>query len=275
MTLYARPRSLVQALDLLSGSPRRLLAGGTDIYPGVPAQLPGAVLDLTALPELRGIKPGDGLRIGAATTWSEIAEARLPVALRALQDAARQVGGRQIQNAGTLGGNLCNASPAADGVPPLLVLGAEVELAGAGGSRRLALSDFITGPRKTALRADEILVAVHLPAAALTGKSAFAKLGARSHLVISIAMAAARLVMDGGRIVDCSLALGACSPVAMRLPMVESALIGATAHEVAGRLQNVDLASVISPISDIRATADYRLKAAKELVRQAVTEAMA
>ncbi len=115
---YCRPDTLDAALAFLAGG-ARVLAGGTDIYPAAGARLTGPVLDLTGVAGLRGIVAGQGLRIGACATWSDIAEADLPPALRALQQAAGAVGGRQIQNAGTIGGNLCNASPAADGVPPL------------------------------------------------------------------------------------------------------------------------------------------------------------
>ena len=140
--------------------------------------------------------PG-GLRIAACTTWSEIRDAALPPACDALRAAAAEVGGRQIQNAGTIGGNLCNASPAADGVPPLLALDAAVELASAAGTRRLPLAAFLLGPRRTDRRPGEILTAVLLPEAALAGRSVFLKLGARRHLVISIAMVAVRLDVAG------------------------------------------------------------------------------
>ncbi len=166
---YLRPSSLDAALQALAAGARPL-AGGTDVYPGAGAQVAGPVVDLTAVPNLRGVTQTDtGLRIGACTTWTDLAEATLPQACRALQQAARQVGGRQIQNVGTLGGNLCNASPAADGVPPLLALGAEVELVSADGTRRLPLHDVILGPRQTALRPGELLTAVHVPARALPG----------------------------------------------------------------------------------------------------------
>ncbi|TAG09466.1 MAG: xanthine dehydrogenase family protein subunit M, partial [Rhodobacterales bacterium] len=204
---YARPDSLPQALRLLAGGGWRVLAGGTDLYPGAGATLAGPVMDLTGVAGLAGISSdGQGLRIGAATSWATLAEATLPAALLALQQAARQVGGRQVQVAGTLGGNLCNASPAADGVPPLLVLGAEVELASATGTRRLPLQRFLCGPRQTDLRPGEVMTAVLIPARGLQGRSAFEKLGARRHLVISIAMVAARLVVADGRLVDVAIA---------------------------------------------------------------------
>ena len=235
----------------------------------------GPVLDVTAVPGFSTIAMGKGLRIGAAVSWSSISEARLPPALRALQQAARQIGGRQVQNAGTIGGNLCNASPAADGVPPLLALDAEVELVSEAGLRRLALQDFLLGPRRTALREGEVLAAVLVPEAALLGQSGFVKLGARSHLVISIAMAAVRLVVTGDIIVRAAVAVGACSPVAQRLPAVEAALIGAGVGEAVERVRAGDVQAALSPIDDVRATAAYRREAAVELVRRAVAEAVA
>lgn len=274
MTLYARPLSLTEALALLARERRQVLAGGTDIYPATPGrEIAGPVLDIALLPELRGIAADDaGLRIGACTTWAEIARADLPPGLRALQQAALEVGGRQIQNAGTIGGNLCNASPAADGVPPLLAVGAEVELASVRGRRRVALGDFITGPRQTVRAADEVLVAVHVPAAGLAGASRFLKLGARAYLVISIAMVAVRLEMAQGRVRQAALAVGSCSAVARRLPGVEAALIGATAGDAALRIGDAAVAAALAPLDDLRATATYRAGAAAELLRRAVGE---
>lgn len=269
MPSYARPSRLQDALGLLAGGGSVVLAGGTDLYPGAGVALAGDLVDLGGVAELRGIS-GDGQRIGAATTWSEIAEAALPPALRALQQAAVQVGGRQIQNMGTIGGNLCNASPAADGVPPLLVLGAEVELAHATGRRRLPLAGFLPGIRQTGLRPGEIVVAIWLPEAGLRGVSAFRKLGARAYLVISIAMVAVRIVVEAGRVVEAAVAVGACSPVARRLEGVEQALIGAPVSGLAARVLAADVAAGLSPIDDIRATAGYRAEAACELLRRAV-----
>jgi CO/xanthine dehydrogenase FAD-binding subunit len=233
------------------------------------------VLDLTGIAGLCGVTLGQDLRIGAATSWADIASASLPPALLALQQAARVVGGRQVQVAGTLGGNLCNASPAADGVPALLVLDAEVELQSLAGPRRMALAEFLLGPRRTALQQGEVLSAVIVPRSALAGQSAFVKLGARSHLVISIAMAAARIVVDGNRVAAAAVAVGACSAVARRLPALEAALIGVPAAEAAQRVRAAEVEAVLSPIDDVRATASYRAVAAVELVRRAVAEALA
>jgi len=277
MGRYARPGTLTEALDLMAQGGRRLLAGGTDLYPGSGPTLSGDILDLTGVDRFTGLEPAadSGLRIGACTTWSQIADADLPPALDALRVAARQVGGRQIQNVGTIGGNLCNASPAADGVPPLLAADARVELVSPRGIRDLPLAEFIIGPRQTALRPDEALAAVLIPGAALTGRSAFVKLGARAYLVISIAMVAARIVTEAGRVREAAIAVGACSAVARRLPVVEAGLKGASASEIADRIDPAEVAAALAPIDDVRATAAYRAGAAAELVHRAVNEALA
>jgi CO/xanthine dehydrogenase FAD-binding subunit len=272
---FARPASLPAALEILGAGGWRLLAGGTDLYPGAGSRLQGPVLDLTGIAELSGISGTGELRIGAATSWATIGAARLPPALHALQQAARVVGGRQVQVAGTIGGNLCNASPAADGVPPLLVLEAEVELVSLSGSRRLRLAEFLLGPRRTALLPGELMAAVIIPERALPGRSAFVKLGARSHLVISIAMVAARLEVEAGRVAGAALAVGSCSVVAVRLPVVEAALAGAPVEGALDQIRTADVAAALAPIDDVRATAGYRADAAAELVRRAVAEALA
>lgn len=264
---YLRPATLQEALAGLAGG-ARVLAGGTDLYPGAGARLSGPVVDLTALPGFRGItQHPQGLRIAACTTWTEVAEAALPPACAALQQAARQVGARQIQNAATVGGNLCNASPAADGVPPLLALDASVELLSARGMRVLRLEEFLLGPRRTALQPGEVLAAVTIPPPA--GRSVFLKLGARAHLVISIAMVAVRLETKGDRITAAAVAVGACSAVARRLTEVEQALAGPLAG-ASGRVDPAAVAAALSPIDDVRATAAYRARAAAELIRRGV-----
>jgi len=269
MAEYLRPDSLSEALTALS-RPHTVLAGGTDFYPArVGRAIDDDVLDITAIASLRGILSTQaGWRLGATTSWSELLEADLPPLFDGLKQAAREVGGRQIQNAGTLAGNLCNASPAADGVPPLLALEAEVELAGPSGTRRLPLASFITGNRRTALGPGELMVAIHVAKPAHDARSAFLKLGARRYLVISIAMAAATLEIDGGRIAVARVAVGACSAVARRLPALEAALIGAPVDQRLGnRIDKAQLAP-LSPIDDVRGSAAYRLDAVVTLLRR-------
>ena len=265
---YLRPTSLDEALQALA-RPWTVLAGGTDFYPArVGRAIDEHVLDIGGIADLRGIAAEPhGWRLGATTTWSELRDAVLPPLFDGLKQAAREVGGRQIQNAGTIAGNLCNASPAADGVPPLLALDAEVELAGRAGTRRLPLSSFVTGNRRTVLAPGELLVAIHVPRPARDARSAFLKLGARRYLVISIAMAAATLEIEDGRVRAARIAVGACSAVAQRLPALEAALAGAAIDSLAERIEPSQLAP-LSPIDDVRGSAGYRLDAAVTLLRR-------
>ncbi|MDF2234701.1 FAD binding domain-containing protein [Albimonas sp. CAU 1670] len=272
---YERPVDLARALALRAEGGRTVLAGGTDLLAATEArELRGPVLDVTAVAEMQGVTLSDaGLRLGGAASWTAVAKAPLPAACAGLQAAARVVGSAQIQNRGTVAGNLCNASPAADSVPPLLTLDAEVELASLRGSRRLPLSAFLKGPRRTALAADELLVAVHVPAAALAGQGAFEKLGARAHLVISIGMAAARVVVAQGRVVSVALAVGSCSPVAVRLGAAEAALVDLAPEALPAALEAELVAAALAPIDDVRADAGYRRAAAPELARRALAAA--
>jgi CO/xanthine dehydrogenase FAD-binding subunit len=269
---YHRPATLESALDCLASQGPVVLAGATDLYPvAVGTRMRTPVLDISGIAGLRGIETGaDWIRIGACTTWAEIRDARLTPAFDALRAAAAEVGGVQIQNAGTIAGNLCNASPAADGVPPLMVLDAEVEIAGPGGRRRLPLADFLTGARHTALRPDELVVAILVPRHAVAGRSVFRKLGARRHLVISIAMVAVRLEIEAEYVRHAALAVGACGPVARRLPAVEARLADAPADAgLPERILTADVAAALDPIDDLRASAAYRVEAAVLLLRRA------
>lgn len=274
MSGYARPSRLREALQALARAPHPVLAGGTDFYPALVARnLPAAVLDVTGLPELRGIAlHGAQWRLGAATTWTEVLEAKLPPQFDGLKRAAREVGGVQIQNAGTLAGNLCNASPAADGVPALLALDASVELASASGKRRLALREFLLGPRKTALAPGELMTAVLVPKAKAAAASHFLKLGARKYLVISIAMASAVIEHKAGKVTAARIAVGACSPVAQRLRALEAELRGKRFGPSMADWVNAGQFAPLAPIDDVRAGALYRRGAALELVRRLLRE---
>jgi CO/xanthine dehydrogenase FAD-binding subunit len=270
--MYARPSDLDDALGLLAEGGARVMAGATDIFPGAgESPLRGDYVDVTNIAALRGVRlEGDAVRIGATTTWSDIVAADLPPAFDALKIAARDVGAAQIQNRGTIAGNLCNASPAADGVSPLLILDAEVELASRRGTRRIALDAFITGARSTLRAPDEVMTAVVTPLPARTMRSAFFKLGARRYLVISIVIVAVALDVVEGIVRDARIAIGACSVVAQRIREAERRLIGAPARPGLGRsIQAQDLAG-LSPIDDVRATADYRRDAALTLLRRAI-----
>lgn len=279
---YSSADTLPEALQLLGEGNVRIVAGGTDFFPMLgDRQAPPKVLDVSFLAELRGIRqaesgPEAGWTIGATTTWTEIANADLPPAFDGLKDAARQVGSIQIQNAGTIAGNLCNASPAADGVAPLLTLGATVELRALGRVRHVALSDFITGVRRIDLRPDELVYAIHIPPLPASATGRFLKLGSRKYLVISIAMVSVLVSLDdAGRIEMARVAVGSCSGVATRLGALEGALIGLTAGDLAGQpdiwTRHLD---PLSPIGDVRGSAEYRQEAAAELCKRAVLGVM-
>jgi CO/xanthine dehydrogenase FAD-binding subunit len=272
---YAKPTNLSDALTLLGEAQWRVLAGGTDFYPALGAKpLQENVLDINGLGELRGIAETDGhIVIGARTTWTDIVKADLPPAFDALREAAREVGSVQIQNTATVAGNLCNASPAADGVPPLLILDADVELRSLGGTRHLPLTDFILGNRLTALQAGEIVTAIRIPKSSAAGPSNFQKLGARRYLVISIAMAAARIIVEDGVVSDAAIAVGSCSAVAKRLSEVEAALHGLPVGPQLAQAIGGARFSELAPIDDVRGTAEYRLDAAREIVSRAVMAA--
>jgi CO/xanthine dehydrogenase FAD-binding subunit len=274
LPVYLRPTSQSEALAALAQRKLTVLAGGTDYYPSkVGKALVDDMLDITAIAGLRGVSDeGSHWRIGATTTWGELAEKRLPPMFDGLRAAAREVGGVQIQNAGTIAGNLCNASPAADGVPPLLALDARVELADAAASTSMALADFLCGNRKTLLRADQLLTAVLVPKPAHAARSCFLKLGAREYLVVSIAMAAATLEIDAGRVRVARVAVGACSPVAQRLPLLEAALLDQPCDAHLGECATAEHLSPLAPIDDVRASRAYRLDAGLSLVRRVLNQ---
>jgi xanthine dehydrogenase small subunit len=261
-----QPRTLHDALTMLRDEgPLLPIAGCTDVYVTLEfgTQPARRYLNLWGLPELRGISlHGDTLRIGALTTHTEIRRsaevaARLPI----LQAAAREVGGAQIQNRGTLGGNIANASPAGDTLPVLAVAEAVVVLRSLEGERRVPFADFFTGYRATVLGPDELIAAVEIPPVART--QWFRKVGTRAAQAIS------KVVMAAVWAERPRVALGSVAPTVVRLPRTE-------AHLAAGgsiaEAQEVLLAE-IAPIDDVRSTAEYRRRVAANLLAQWWTEA--
>jgi N-methylhydantoinase B len=273
MIAYHRPRSLDEALAIRAAQDVAVIAGATDIYPSYTARRAWGdpthkdVLDITAISGLDAIEEAaDGWRIGCLVTWTKLLRTTLPPLFDGLKAAAREIGGVQVQNRGTIVGNLITASPAGDGIPNLLVLDARIEITGPAGVRFTTVGAFLTGYRATALRADEIVTAIHVPCMP-AAFSAFRKLGARRYLVISAVMAAVVMAADAtGRIADARIAVGACAPVAQRLPLLEASLTGVALTEAA-RLPAVRHLEPLAPISDIRASARYRRDAALVLVR--------
>jgi CO/xanthine dehydrogenase FAD-binding subunit len=273
MARYFRPTDLDEALANLRGGGVTVLAGGTDFYPArVGRPLDEDMLDITAIEGLRAITGDEaGYRIGALTTWTDLRDADLPPWFDGLKQAAREIGGVQVQNAATIVGNICNASPAADGVPPLLTLDAVVELARHGATRRVPLGQFITGNRATLCGADELVTGLSIPPPAHPARAVFAKLGGRRYLVISIVMVAALIEIDDtGRVAAARVAIGACAATALRLPALEDALCGLAAGPgLAAAVTPAHLAP-LSPIDDMRGAAGYRRDAALTLTRRAL-----
>jgi CO/xanthine dehydrogenase FAD-binding subunit len=277
MVAYYQPKTLDHALQLLGRTQGlKILAGGTDIYPAKATRAGWGhtahadVLDISRIRFHRGVEiRADHWSISALTTWTDIVRADLPPVFDGLKAAAREVGGVQIQNRGTLVGNICTASPAADGMPALLTLDADVELESHEGTRHMPLSQFVTGYRQTALAPNEMVIGLRIPKQ--SGAGYFHKLGARRYLVISIAMVAAIFdVAADGTVQSARLAVGACSAVAQRLAELEVALVG---QPLSSAVVMPEHLAHLQPIDDVRATAAYRQAAALQLVRDVIDRA--
>ena len=273
--MYYRPENINDAITTLSKGELTIAAGCTDLFPKTQEDSLGRnILDISAIKSLKSITiEKEFRRIGSGVTWTDLESEELPNCYEMLKECSLQVGSRQIQNLGTIGGNLCNASPAADGVPCLLSLDASVELISTNGKRILKLDDFIKGSRNTELKKNEILSAILIPEKAERGHSSFVKLGARKYLVISIAMVACKINLDGDIISDIAISIGSCSAVARRLGELENTLIGKNVNsDLTQDIYNFDYKNHISPINDIRGTDAYRLEVAKVLVKKSIID---
>lgn len=269
-----RASTLDEAIRLRAAHPEAMvLAGGTDVMVFLESGAihPPGFLDLWACRELRGIA-ADGRRIGALSTWTDVA--RHPALPAALRECARTVGAVQIQNRGTVGGNIANASPAGDSLPLWLVLDATFVLAGPTGERRVAASDFWSGYRRTALGPDELLVAVELPERSFTPGGAdrlhYRKVGTRLAQAISKVVLGARIRVEGGIITEARVALGSVAPTPIRALHLERALTGRAIDPEAA----VQVLADIHPIDDVRSTAPYRRRVSERIVRAWLTAEM-
>jgi xanthine dehydrogenase small subunit len=271
-----RPRTLEEAIEILAQRPDeiRLLAGGTDIL--VQAKdgklSRGMLFDVTAIEELRGIEErGDDLWIGAATTHTEMmASALVARVAPALPAACAVVGGPQIRNRGTLGGNLANASPAADTVPPLYAADAVVEVVSVSSRRDVPIDRFFTGPRRSVLARDELIVGVRIPRRAGV-RGAFLRLGQRRAQAISKVSVAVGIAFRDGRPEWVRVALGAVAPTVVRAPRAEQVLLAGGPDAL--RQAREIVMEEIAPIDDLRSTRDYRRQMAGILLERAVRKA--
>jgi CO/xanthine dehydrogenase FAD-binding subunit len=273
------PRSLADAYRLLTdgGAAWRPVAGGTDLLVQITGELgppPERVLDIWALDELRGINlEGDELVIGALTTYTELRRSALiGELLPALAEASATIGAAQIQNRGTVGGNLVNASPAGDTLPIWLATDSLVVLGSAGGERSVAVLDFFTRYRETARRDDELVLRVRIPLLPRRHVR-FRKVGTRRAQAISkVVMALSWLTGEDGAWLETRLALGSIAATPVRAPATEAALDGK--HPVAATADDAvaALEGEISPIDDVRSTAEYRKMVAGRVLRRLIRE---
>jgi carbon-monoxide dehydrogenase medium subunit len=276
---YYEPRSLKEVLELLDryGDQARILAGGTDLLVKMKARLvePRVVINVKKIDGLRYIvEDGEQVRIGALTRLRDVENSELVKKyIPALHDAVKSMGSIQIRNMATIGGNLCNASPAADTAPPLLVHNAKVVLSSVGGDRVLPLAEFFKGPGLTMLKPNELLREI-IVEKSIAGSSAFKKVS-RVAVDLAIASAAVYVEVEDGFIRNARIALGSVAPKPLRAVKTESLLRGLRidSREVLNALKTID--EEISPITDVRSTAEYRRYASKVLVLDALEVAYA
>ena len=274
------PDTWEQALAMKAAQPDAIpIAGGTDLMVALnfDRARPQAILDLTRVAELRDWGTDDGrLRVGAGVTYTRLIE-ELGDRLPGLALAARTVGSPQIRNRGTVGGNLGTASPAGDGLPPLYVSDAEVELASATGTRRLPVAEFVTGPKRQAARDDELIAAFHLPAA--TGAQQFAKIGTRNAMVIAVCSLSLAVWPERRAVCAC---IGSAGPTPIRAGEAEAFIAGVLDEEGLweGRRPMADaalerfgalVAAAAAPIDDVRGSAAYRRHALGVLAQRTLT----
>lgn len=269
MTSYLRPRTLEEAAVARAAYPDwMVLAGGTDLMVNANHRAePAGILDLWRLADLGFIRvEGEAIVIGAGTTWHEVE--RHPAIrdkLRPLAFAAREIGALQIQSRGTVGGNVGTSSPVGDSLPVLLALDATIEVASVTGRRTISYATYCTGYRKTALAADELIVAAHIPLPSPATRTTWRKVGTRRAQSISKVMGAAAITLDGDTVTSARVALGAVADRPIRIAAVEAAVVGQPLAKAADAARAA-MRGAIKPIDDVRSTAAYRRDVAENLV---------
>lgn len=270
---YIRPKSVEEAVTHLATKANALpIAGGTDLMPQLHAQKAkiDVLVDISAIPELIEIHlVGDRLSIGACVTFTQIIQSSTISRFASLLiDASNQIGAKQIQNMGTVGGNLVTASPAGDIIPCLFVLNAEVRLVSPGSNREVPIADFFLGSGKTALHPGELISQVSFARLESHTGSAFEKYGLRQALAVSVISAAGAITIQEGRIAKAAIALGAVAPTVVRSHSAEDFLVGQEPCQElfaeAGSLARND----VQPISDLRGSAIFRRHLVKPVVSQ-------
>jgi xanthine dehydrogenase FAD-binding subunit len=280
---YAAPTSLSEATALLAGAngSARILSGGTDLIVQLRENLRSAdlVVDVKRIPELMALSYSrkQGLRLGASVPCNRIyGNAEVSAAYPALADAARIVGGWQIQTRASVGGNLCNSSPAGDTIAPLIALRATCVIAGTSGTRELPVESFCTAPGKNALKKGEILVSITFPPRAESDGSAYKRFIPRNEMDIAVVGAAAwvRLNASGDTIEEARIALGAVAPTAGLAAEASVWLAGKSVTDEAFAKAGELAKRIASPISDMRGTAEFRLHLVGVLTRRTLAKAV-
>jgi carbon-monoxide dehydrogenase medium subunit len=274
---YHQPESLADAVDLAArfGGEASFLAGGTDLIVQIERGrvAPRHVIGLGRVPGLAGIEVNGRITLGARVTHRAIEQTpALAGSLRCLVEGAEVIGGHQVRNVATIGGNLVNASPAADLVPCLLALDGVVTLVGPGGEREVPIERFLLGPNRTARRPDELVTRVDLPALPPRAATAFLKAGRRRAMEISVVCVAARLDLDATleRCLEARVVLGAVAPTAVRAHAAERLLEGQPVGGEAFRRAAEAAQEACRPIDDVRASAGFRQHLVGVLVRRAL-----
>ena len=272
---YKSPNTIEEATALLAAANgnARILAGGTDLLVQIRGGFadPELIVDVKNIPELRAITSGsDGIQIGAAVSGAELGEHPLVSKVwPGVVEATELIGSTQIQGRASLGGNLCNASPAADTVPALVAAGATCRVAGAKGERTVPVEDITTGPGSTSLGNDEFVVDFNLPARPDHSGDAYLRFIPRTEMDIAVAGCGVSLTLDGSQCVQARVAIGAVAPTALLVPEAAQALVGSQLDEAALLAAGEACTSASSPISDKRGTAEYRRKVVAVLCRRA------
>jgi carbon-monoxide dehydrogenase medium subunit len=272
---YEAPESLDQAVALLAGATgqAKVLAGGTDLLVQMRADMiePSLIVDVKRIKEMRTIVAEDGgFRVGAAVSGAELGEHEgMCKAWPGVVEALELVGSTQIQGRASLGGNLCNASPAADSVPAMIASGAMVSIIGPGGHREIPVEKVNVGPGKTSLEKGEIVVSFHFPARPAHSGDAYLRFIPRTEMDIAVVGTGINLVLDaGGTCTDARVGLGAVAPTALLVEDAAKALIGTTVDDAALNNLSAAVSAACRPIDDKRGTKDYRIKVAGVMARR-------
>lgn len=275
MTRYVKIKTLSELIERIQDKQAQILCGGTDLMVKMSSGMIHSqfLLDISDTEELRGIDGcDDHIAIGAATTISEVLANELVAdKLPLLRKVLCTIGSTQIRNRATLGGNLVNASPAADSAIPLLLYEASVDLTGTNGNRRMLIEDLLLGPGKTALNTDEVITRILIPLPTAPFGSFFHKVGRRKAMVIAIASLGALFKVEDGRINEIRLAAGSVAPRPIRMRALEGQLAGQAITKALIEQAKGTAANAVSPIDDVRASSAYRRDVISELVARVVS----